>query len=118
MSLRFVSQFRVKVEEAVLQACSLFARCARSEVSLTISSICCLFVVSDVVPHLPRALPGGLFMWLSLVFVKETIVDICSKCLEDVAGDRHMSEAVIQPDMVHTLWEISIATSATLAVSP
>ncbi|CAJ1412570.1 unnamed protein product [Effrenium voratum] len=39
----------------------------------------CLFVVSSIVPRLPRALPGSLFMWLSLVFVKETIVDICSK---------------------------------------
>eukprot|EP00438_Fugacium_kawagutii_P020943 Skav211834 [mRNA] locus=scaffold305:655711:656835:- [translate_table: standard] len=57
----------------------LGGRTALVGVSLTISSICCLFIVSDVVPHLPRALPGGLFMWLSLVFGKETIVDICSK---------------------------------------
>ena len=52
-----------------------------SQVGLILSSSCCLFVVFNVVPRLPRALPGGLFMWLSLVFAKETIVDICSKHL-------------------------------------
>ncbi|CAK9111340.1 Uncharacterized vacuolar membrane protein YGR125W [Durusdinium trenchii] len=57
----------------------LGGRSALIGVGLTLSSTCCLFVVSNVVPHLPRALPGGLFMWLSLVFAKETIVDICSK---------------------------------------
>eukprot|EP00435_Cladocopium_sp_Y103_P069292 s636_g33.t1 len=63
--------------------CSLNVTChrlgGRSKVGLIMSSTCCLFVVFNVVPHLPRALPGGLFMWLSLVFAKETIVDICSK---------------------------------------
>lgn len=57
----------------------LGGRSALIGVGLTISSTCCLFAVSSVVPHLPRALPGGLFMWLSLVFSKETFVDICSK---------------------------------------
>lgn len=66
--------------------CSLNVTChrlgGRSKVigvGLILSSTCCLFVVFNVVPRLPRALPGGLFMWLSLVFAKETIVDICSK---------------------------------------
>ena len=57
----------------------------KSKVGLILSSTCCLFVVFNVVPRLPRALPGGLFMWLSLVFAKETIVDICSKHLMSTA---------------------------------
>lgn len=46
---------------------------------LSLGAILCLFVASKLLYRLPRVLPGSLFMWLGLVFVKETIVDICSK---------------------------------------
>ena len=66
--------------------CSLNVTChrlgGRSKfvgVSLAVGAVVCLFLVSKLLPRLPRILPGSLFMWLGLVFVKETIVDICSK---------------------------------------
>ena len=46
---------------------------------LTFGAVLCLFLVSKFLHRLPQVLPGSLFMWLGLVFVKETIVDICSK---------------------------------------
>ena len=46
---------------------------------LSFSAVLSLFLVSKLLFRLPRLLPASLFMWLGLVFVKETIVDICSK---------------------------------------